>query len=185
MVGLYGCGAGVANMTSRNILNIRLLGIVSVLGLAVIFSPRQDPVPIPAVLPDLSAERIVHVRIDRLNRRPVILQRRNKAWYLVQPNQGPANEPLVNEILKITRMQCSLHYATAALELTKLSLQPAQVRLTLNQHVLAFGTTTPLDHRRYIQANDRVYLCNDRHYHLLTGDPAGFRAPSATSAKVQ
>ena len=68
--------------------------------------------------------------------------------------------------------------------MARLPLDPPLLRLTLNDRVLSFGGTETLDPQRYVRYGDSVYLCSDRCYCLLPGNPEPFTAsPSKDRAR--
>lgn len=168
-------------MTARNALNLGLLGLMIVLMVLVFVRPNQQQPPAGRALLDLDSAQVNSIRIERPNLDNIALQQQDGAWVMVTPWKAPANLPLIEQLLKITTVTCSLHYPATELELDRLQLASPNLRLTLNDRTLAFGGTETLNNRRYILSNGTVHLCADRHYYLLTVEAENFASPTTST----
>lgn len=167
-------------MTKRNLLNLGLMSLAALLaGLAIIKSGKEPP-PAPAPLLGVDPATVNALGIERPGAAPIVLRRQQGAWLMIAPSEAPANEALIDALLKITAASCPSHYPAGEMSLKELRLDPPLVQLSVDDQTLAFGATDALDGRRYIRRNDNVYLCADLYYYLLSGDAESFKAPAAT-----
>ena len=162
----------------RQWLNIGLLGLVSG-SLALVFFdllwerpltilPLLDPTPAP----------IGSIVVERIGQERLAFERRVEQWWMTAPQQGLANPALLDPILRAAEMRCLLQYSKNQLDLKQLQLDSPQLRLRLDQVEIRFGATAPTDGQRYLQVGDKVHLCPDNLYRLLTSAAGSFLAPS-------
>jgi hypothetical protein len=160
------------SLRARNRLNgLLLLLVFGLLGL--IYGLAGPEAPLES-LPAPSPDAIERIRIQPAGEVAMVLQRRADEWSLVEPVNGPANTKLVAEVLRFGFIRCDRAYPAAKLELSRLQLDPPRLRLWLNEQVFLFGDVDELDRRRYVQAGDRVHLCSDRLFPLLTAGWGAF-----------
>ncbi len=163
-------------MNSRTKLNLGLALIVVLLLAIVILKPSKEA-PITAThLLDIISTLINQIRLVRPDKQALSFQRANEHWMMRTPKQAAANVPLLKRLSMIADVRCPLHYSVSELDLARLGLEPPRLRLILNHRVLSFGNTESLNQNRYIRVDDRVYLCADLYYPLLTGPAVGFMA---------
>jgi hypothetical protein len=166
-------------VNKRNLLNLGLLGLAAVLaGLAALESGNKPP-PEPAPLLGIDPATVSTLGIERPGTAPVVLQRRQGAWFMLAPSAAPGNQALIDALLKIAAARCPSRYPAGEMPLNALHLDPPLVQLSVDDQKLTFGATDALDGRRYVRHGDSVYLCADLYYYLLNGDAESFKAPTA------
>jgi hypothetical protein len=165
----------------RRWINLGLLGLAGGLTALALFEPgREQPVVISPLL-ELSPARIEHIEVLRPDRETLAFERQEGRWWMTAPDSGWANPVLINRVLEIAAVRCSLQYPAAELDLPMLHLEPPRLRLRLDDREIHFGATAPTDGLRYLQVGAMVHLCPDRLYPLLTSAAASFLAPAIES----
>jgi hypothetical protein len=166
-------------MNKRNLLNLGLMGLAAILaGLAVLESGREPP-PAPTPLLGMDPATVSTLGIERPETEPIVLRRRQDAWFMITPSEAPANEALIDALLKITGVRCPSRYPAGEMPLNALRLDPPLVELSVDDQKLAFGDTDALDGRRYVLHDNNVYLCADLYYYLLSSEAESFKARAA------
>jgi len=163
-------------MNKRNLLNLGLLLLVGVLVLLVVFEPGiEQPKENPRLL-SLERDAVKQIRIERQGQETVELSRDEQGnWQLLKPLAIAASEFRLSSLLRITEQKSLGSYPADAERLTRFGLDKPRVTLTLNDTTrIAFGNSTPLDQRRYVQVGDRVHLISDSLYYHLIGSYTTF-----------
>lgn len=164
-------------MNSRLLLNLGLLVLVIMLGLLAYFQPGVKKPPVPPSLTDLAAADIDRIRIEDRDGKTIALARADARWQLVEPVRLPANAIRVESLLRLAGEPSRTRLDAKELELSEFGLDVPRIRLHLNDREFTFGTTEPLDGRRYVRSGDTVHLVTDRYFHLLTGGFTEFVDP--------
>ena len=69
-------------MSSRNLLNLALLGLAGVLALLIHYQPGFNPEPAPQTVTTLSSDNIQRIQVVRTTREPLVFMRREDTWFL-------------------------------------------------------------------------------------------------------
>lgn len=162
-------------LSRRRWLNLGLLGAVSGLATLTWLEPGWAPVVSPLL--NLVPAQIERIRVERRGQDTLAFERRGDQWRMTAPSAGLANQVLINPILQLAEAHCPVQYPAGAIDLKMLRLDPPPLRLWLNDREIGFGGSAPTDDRRYLHIADRVHLCPDHLYLLLTSSAAGFLAP--------
>jgi hypothetical protein len=161
-------------MNSRTRLNLGLLGLVAVLAGLAWWQPGLESGAPTERLTELAAAEIEHVRIERQGGEPLALERVDGHWWMREPLDAPANEFRLELLLQLTSEASHARYDAREVDLTELGLERPAARVYLGERELAFGTTAPIDGRRYVLVGETVHLVADRHFHLLSAETAEF-----------
>ncbi len=163
-------------MSRQNLLNLSLLLFIGLLVLLVIYEPGiESPAENPPLL-DINRATITQIRIERQGQETVTLERNeNDKWQLTAPLAIAASDFRIDSILRISEQKSLGHYPADSERLAHFGLDTPRVTLTLGDKVkIAFGDSTPLDQRRYVQIDDKVHLINDTLYYHLIGSYTTF-----------
>lgn len=161
-------------MSHRALLNIGLLVLLLALGLIAFYEPGLEGPPQAETLTALSPQDIKRIRIERQGADAIVLERKDKQWWMVKPLTVAANTVRIEGLLRVLKARSLNRYGTAALDLTRLGLDPPKARLIVDGTTIDFGITEPLNHRRYVLAGGDVHLIEDTAYYYLTGGYTGF-----------
>ena len=156
-------------MTTRNWLNLALLGGAALLVLVVIYQPGLDK---PQALPKLTtliAAHITQIRIERGAAAPIALAHTAQGWVMTAPVRMPANSFRVETLLQVAQAASHARLDVVAVSLAEFKLDKPRARLWLNATEIAFGTTDSLSGRRYVRIGDSVHLISDTVYFDLIG----------------
>lgn len=163
-------------MNKRNLLNLGLLLLIGILVLLAIYEPGiEAPKENPRLL-DIDREAIKQIRIERQGQETVALERDALGdWNLTAPLAIGASEFRISSLLRVTEQKSLGSYPADSERLARFGLATPRVTLTLNDKAkVAFGDTTALDQRRYVQIGDRVHLVTDTLYYHLIGNYTTF-----------
>lgn len=155
-------------MRSRLLLNITLLVLVALLGYyAYTTHQQQNQADTAYQLTALSADEIEHI-IIRHNQRIVELHKSAGRWRMLQPIDIDANRFRIDTLLKLLNTVSHADYEAAGLTLETYGLSEVITSIQLNDVVIEFGDTNPINNFRYVRIGDRVHLIDDHFYPLLS-----------------
>ncbi|MDM8564281.1 DUF4340 domain-containing protein [Candidatus Halobeggiatoa sp. HSG11] len=161
-------------MKKRWLVNIILLVTVVVLGLLVFYTLEQNK---PVELPKLTnLDKVETIHIERLDKEPITLLKNGGSWQITAPFDLPANKFQTENLLQILSLRDYKKIASSDLAEFKLDTPLATIKF--NQLTVAFGDSSPLNHQRYVQIGNNVYLMRDTWYYYLTGDALAFASLS-------
>ena len=161
-------------MSTRTLLNLILAGVALLLVLVVFYQPGLGPEPLAPPITHIAADSISSIRVTRKERTPLTFTKSTSGWQLEQKQDLPASEFQLRALLGILGTRPEHSYPTSALDLASAGLEPPQATLLLNDTLIYIGNTEPLEHKRYIQHEDTVYLVTDKYQHLINADWTNF-----------
>lgn len=163
-------------MSTRTLLNLILLAIVSALALIAYLKPGLEPeTKAQPLAAGIDPDAVGSIRIERLARDPLEFARRDAHWYLrLDDGELPASEFQVHALLRLLQATARHSYPATSLDLAALGLDPPQATLRIDAMEFRFGVTEALEDRRYLQREDTVYLIDDQYQHLLNAERANF-----------
>jgi hypothetical protein len=145
----------------RWLINLVLLLVAAALALTA--QLQQQRTALSARLTRLAADDIRSLRLQRAGEPDLRLSRDGDAWQMLEPFPAAAERALIDKLLPIVAAVTHRALPAAAVELPRLGLDPAAIRLWLDELELRFGGTEPIAGQRYVQIGDTVYLIDDRH----------------------
>lgn len=162
-------------MTKALLTNLILLLLILVLGLVIWFDPFKEPAPQPISLTSINPNTVNSITLSRGGQRQFALNKREQegesVWYLTEPMEMPANPVKVSQILDLLTTDSLRQYEIESDILAKLGLDPPGWEIALDQTIVQFGKTEPLEQRRYVQVGAKVHLINDRFSQYNFGSP--------------
>ena len=160
-------------MSSRNILNIVILGAVLILAVIAFYPSMQKPTEAPVIhLFDMPKSAINHFTIQGRNQSPQRFIKQDQQgsvekWYMEEPVHAKASESRLNTLLDIVEKPSRSQFQVEAANLAKYGLDSPIATLTFNEHTIAIGNNDPIHQRRYVLAEGKVHLIDDNFSHLL------------------
>ena len=104
----------------------------------------------------------------------IILTRTGDNWQMQQPFALPAHAFRIQTLLGLLQTPVTQSYETSELDLTQFGLDPARASIRFNDTEIKFGKSNPVNLKRYIQADNKIYLVNDTLYPLVSAEAASF-----------
>ena len=154
-------------MQKRNVINLALAGLVTVLALAVLLAPEDEPPPKPPLTPPKQSD-IERLEITRPRQPGVVLVREDGAWFLEEPWPVWANAFKVESLLRLAETPSLARYEMKDLDPARFGLDAPLATVNFNDSVtLEFGNSEPVNQRRYVRAGDTLHLITDTFYWQL------------------
>lgn len=156
--------------------NLLLLIAVILLGLIVWLEPFS-PSPTAIQLTGKDPGTVTAIRLTRGDHLQWALQRGRHPgtgemiWYLQHPVAMPADSEKVSALLGLLNTNSFRQYQIKSENLAKLGLQPPGWEIHLDDTVINFGKTEPIDQKRFVLVNDTVHLINDQYSQYRFGSP--------------
>lgn len=155
-------------MSSRNLLNLVLFGIVLVLIVIVVVEPGKTPETTLTTLTTLKQDDISHILIQRDTGIDIELQKTGGKWQMLKPFLLPANDFRMQSLLRLLETESYSQNDLSKLDISKFSLDKPRAKITFNhQYTILFGGNEPLQQRRYVQADNTLHLILDTFYYQL------------------
>jgi len=161
-------------MNSRLWLNIGLLGLVLVLGVAVWYESSQTPHASSPPLTQLKPEAVNKIEIFRRDHDHLILTGHGDQWWMREPVRIAADRFQVENVLRVLGADSLAQFPAEGKNLAAYGLAEPEVRLRFNDTELAFGGMTPVDQRRYVLVGNTVHLITDMYALDLMADVPAF-----------
>lgn len=144
----------------RTRLNLLLLVVVLALGAGawVAYEKKNQP---KETLTPIAAEGVDRIVLDWPGSPRIALEKRNGNWFLTEPVKVRADrfEAVGATSLASTEVQESIDGTDV--DLKELGLAPPSHTITLNDVVIEFGSTDPLQSRRYVRVGGAVKLIDE------------------------
>lgn len=155
--------------SSRILLNISLAIVIAALSVAVyLSSENKETTP---KISQLTPASIHSIRIE-YNQQITELTRQDGQWEIIKPVAVDADEFRTKAIINIASAGSQTAYQIEKTDLKKYSLDPPKATLSLNQQTFLFGTVSPVNNKRYVYSNEKLFLIDDTFYPLIT---SGFK----------
>lgn len=166
-------------MNTRTLLNIFLTAIVILLAWVIFYKPGVNPEPVLPPLTSVDPEQVQTLRVVHNNPHEEInLKRQEGKWFLTTPIHAPASSSAVETLLGIAKTPSHSRYPVQNLDLAKVGLESPKARLYLDKLAIDFGTTEPLNQRRYVLLKDTVHLIDDTFFRTVNSDAPEFVDPA-------
>ena len=137
--------------------------------------------PLLAELLNIAPDAVTSITLWQARPEPqepvvITLSRHGGQWSVVAPYKAPADPRTVMQVINVLYRPSLTQYPADAVNRTAARLDLPPLRVTFDQHTVIFGTTDPLQQRRYCQIGDTVHLLKDDFTHFLTQPAERFRA---------
>ena len=160
-------------MTPRILLNLGIL--LAVIVLAVIaFYPGQHTEPATPMVTLLTVNKadVKTISIQGSNKPALVFTKQDQQWFMTAPAQVRADEHHMSTLLNILEQPADHKLVVDKNNLSKYGLDSPLFTMRFNDLPVAIGGTDPIRQRRYIMAQDTVYLVDDSFSRWL-GEGAG------------
>ncbi|WP_455200184.1 DUF4340 domain-containing protein [Kaarinaea lacus] len=161
----------------QNPLTTNLILLLAIVGLVLIIwlDPFTTPEPDAVLLTQVDVNTVHNITMSKADKVYFSVEKRpldqGIIWYLTKPVEMPANPIKVNQILDLLNTNSFRQYQIKSGNLAKLGLNPPGWEIALDQTIVKFGKTEPIDQRRYVLVDATVHLINDRFSQYSFGSP--------------
>jgi len=141
-------------------LNAVLAVIVAALGAFLYLKPARDSAvehPLSALKPGEARS----LKIERAGAAPVVLDRKQDAWFITAPIAARADDSRVMQLLAIVEAK-SAHRLPAG-DRGRFGLEPPQARVIVDGQPFSFGLVNDMTREQYVMAGDAVYAVSPRY----------------------
>lgn len=122
----------------------------------------------PVPISELSPEDAMSVRLQRPDRPPVSLERRNGTWWVTHPVERPASTTPVRALLRILEEpEPEARFSAADSDLAAYGLETPTAVLEINGERWHFGDRHPLGAQRYVLYRGQIMLLPDNYAPLV------------------
>lgn len=158
-------------MSSRLLLNLLLL--ILVLGLITITQLVPNPPSDTTSVVALNRDAVNLITIKR-PQNDIILEKQGSDWFMRAPHPTRAHVFRINRLLDLTEVVDDHSYDINSLQLANYGLDSPRAEILFNGQLIQFGNSNPVNHKRYIRSQDRLFLINDSLYPLISSQPTSF-----------
>lgn len=170
---------------SRTLLNLGLAAGVALLALLAIYEPGKEPPKEQPRLVELNRDAVSKLRIERVNGPAVVLERQQGVWRMSEPLQLGVNDYRISSLLRVTETTSLGSFTAAPEALAQYGLDSPNATLILNDTTrIEFGSSTPIDQRRYVRIGNSVHLISDTLYYHLIGVPTSYASNALLDANA-
>jgi hypothetical protein len=152
--------------------NLVLLGIVAALGIAAYLQIGKETSRFEPPLSTLDPNLIQRVTVSCLQCEPRRFERVGAHWMMREPYDLPADDSQVARLLGIATAVVRSRRPLSSLDAKKIGLDPALMRLDLDDQHFEIGTTDAFNGDRYVRVGDTIAMAPDRFSPFLVAAPA-------------
>ncbi len=161
-------------MQKRLLTTVCLFLIVGALVIVFLLSDKQKADDNPILLSNIETTSISQITVQRTDKEDIVFQKQGDAWFMISAIKTRASMARINTMLDFLQSRSLTQIDVKDTPLTPYQLDQAAIILRLDDHEFFFGTTDPLDDRRYVLFNNTVHLVNDTLFHQLQQSPMFF-----------
>ena len=158
-------------MQKRLLTILCLLIVVGILTTFFILSDKQKADNQKILLSNIEATSISQITIQRTDKGDIVFQKQGNSWFMLSSVEARVNMARINAMLHILQSRSFAQIDVKDSPMTPYQLDPATIVLRLDDHEFFFGTTDPIDERRYVLFGNTIHLINDSLFHQLRQPP--------------
>lgn len=158
---------------NRKLLNFLLLGLILGLVALIYFEPGKTPTELN-LLTSISVEQIETITIENPTQDELSFVKRDDHWHLIKPFNVPVRDYQVDSLLKLVTTPS--YWTTASTEgnSAEFGFDKPRNRVQLGETWFEFGTTHPIEPKRYVRVGGNIHLVDDHFYHHTGVDWTGW-----------
>jgi hypothetical protein len=141
-------------------LNAALAIIVIALGAYFHFKPARDAT-VDYPLSALKLHEAASLRIERAGAAPIVLDKKQDAWFISAPFAARADVSRVQQLLAIVEARAA--HRLPAGDRARFGLEPPAARLIVDGQTFSLGLVNELTREQYVMADDVVYAVHPRY----------------------
>ena len=147
-------------MSRAGWLNAALAVIVVALGAFFYFRPAQDAA-VEYPLSALKPQEATSLRIERTGAAPILLDRKQDAWFISAPFAARADASRVQQLLAIVEAR-AVHRLPAS-DRGRFGLERPEARILVDGQPFSFGMVSDITREQYVMSGDAVYAVHPRY----------------------
>jgi hypothetical protein len=141
-------------------LNAALAVIVVALGAYFYFRPAQDAA-VEYPLSALKSQEARSLRIERAGAAPIVLHRKQDAWFISAPFAARADASRVQQLLAIVEARAA--HRLPAGDRRRFGLEQPEARIVVDGQPFSFGMVSDITREQYVMSGDAVYAVHPRY----------------------
>lgn len=153
-------------MNQRIWINILLFFVVILLSIVAIFDNENVNEEL-SFLSTIDPNKISKIEIERKNLESLSFSKKNGKWEINFPVKLQANPKRIKSILNLLTAKSYKKLKLNEVDIAQFDLRSPKVILKLDQNNFVFGTTHPIDQKRYVLFNKTIHLIDDYLFHQL------------------
>jgi len=146
-------------MSRAGWLNTALAAAVVALGVFFYLGPGRDAA-VEYPLSALKSREARSLRIERAGAAPIVLDRKQDAWFISAPFAARADALRVQQLLTIVEAR-SAHRLPAA-DRGRFGLEQPEARIIVDGQPFSFGMVSDITREQYVMAGDAIYAVHPR-----------------------
>ena len=147
-------------MRSSMWLNAALAIIVVALAAYFYFTPARDAT-VDYPLSALKSQEARSLRIERAGAAPIVLDRKQDAWFISAPFAARADASRVQQLLAIAEARAA--HRLPAGDRGRFGLEQPEARIIVDGHTFNFGIVSDITREQYVMSGDAVYAVHPRY----------------------
>jgi hypothetical protein len=147
-------------MSRAGWLNALLAATVVALGAFFYFRPAQDAA-VEYPLSALKPQEATSLRIERAGAAPILLDRKQDAWFISAPFAARADASRVEQLLAIVEAR-AVHRLPAG-DRGRFGLEQPEARIIVDGQPFSFGLVSDITREQYVMSGDAVYAVHPRY----------------------
>ena len=147
-------------MRSSTWLNALLAAAVVALGAFFYFRPARDAA-VEHPLSALKPQEATSLRIERAGAAPILLDRKQDAWFISAPFAARADASRVQQLLAIVEAR-AVHRLPAG-DRGRFGLEQPEARLVVDGQPFSFGMVSDITREQYVMSGNTVYAVHPRY----------------------
>ncbi|MCG2633732.1 MAG: DUF4340 domain-containing protein [Gammaproteobacteria bacterium] len=129
---------------------------------------REAPTPLRKITP-LQAEQVNWIGLQIVGQPDALFERLESGWQLRKPVTLPADNTRLEQLLALIEAPIHMSLAARPHTLAEYGLAEPRYRLFMNETEFVFGSTNPLNQRRYMGIGELVVQTDDRYLYQIAG----------------
>ena len=166
-------------MSRAGWLNALLAAAVVALGAFFYFRPAQDAA-VEYPLSALKPQEARSLRIERAGAAPIVLDRKQDAWFISAPFAARADASRVQQLLAIVEARAA--HRLPAGDRGRFGLEQPEARIIVDGQPFSFGLVSDITREQYVMAGDAVYAVHPRYGAALPVNAVQMASPQLFGA---
>lgn len=158
-----------------------LLGVLALLGAAVHLQLRHERAQAIDPLTTIDTDSVRQLEVECRGCATRRFEKADGHWRMLEPQAGAADPKAIANLLAIAHAPVRYRHAAGEIDPARVSLEPPQATLRLDDTAIAFGMTDAIHGDRYVALGDVVALVPDRFSVHLFASPESELADAAVA----